>query len=208
MRAPRFCHVLGLEPDDTLVDLIKEQAPGLTGAAVERIVSEICMTLSVGRSADAVRLWKRLELLEVLFPELAQAAIGVEADPVPRAVARMEMLDGVLDDPASRYPEVADFLEERLREPVDGSVGRPAALRLAALTGGLGIDQVRALGRRLKLSGALASLLTAVARCSFGADAPVGQSGGALHVGGRALGAGSGHDRGGGGDGGRRPTPR
>ena len=158
--------MLGFEPDDALSGMIKAQARRLMDAAVERIMNEVCITLSVGRSADAVRLWERLGLLGVMLPELAHAGFGSEADRTTRALASMNALDDMMDDPAGWYPEAAGFLKERLREPVDGAVSRPVALRLAALTAELGVDQVRTVGRRLKLSSAFASLLTAVARCS------------------------------------------
>lgn len=170
MRAARFRQTLGLRWDEDLARKIRGQAAELAGAAAERTVSEMCLTLAAGRAAAAVRLWDDLGLLEVVLPEL-----GAGTAPPDRSatLSLLERLDDMVERPASWFPEAGDMLSARLAEPVDGLVTRPVALRLAGLTHGLGSEDVRGLGRRLKLSGAMGSLLSAVARISV--PKPVGQ---------------------------------
>ncbi len=60
IRAARFAHILNLRPDAMLIKLIQVQAPLLAHAAVERVVSEIVLTLADGRAAEAVRSWRDL----------------------------------------------------------------------------------------------------------------------------------------------------
>jgi tRNA nucleotidyltransferase/poly(A) polymerase len=181
MRAPRFCHTLGLRLDADLARTIREQATSLAGAAAERIVSEMCLTFAVGRAADAARLWDELGLLTVVLPELgagggSRASAG-RPDGVPAVGAAvradrsatlslLERLDVILERPAEGFPEAEDLLAARLAKPIDGAVTRPVGLRLAGLTYGLGANDVRALCRRLKLSGAMDSLLGAIAKVS------------------------------------------
>ncbi len=150
MRAARFCHTLALEPDAGLLRMIKDQSANLSTTAAERIVNEMCITLAAGRAAAAAGLWSRLGLLQTVLPEAPPALL--------------DCLDEMLADTRDWFPEHADFLRERLLLPVDGAVTRPVALRLAGLMWGLTVEQTQALGRRLKLSGALVSLLVASAR--------------------------------------------
>jgi poly(A) polymerase len=159
MRAPRFCHTLGLRLDEELARRIREQAPQLSGAAPERMVTEMCLTLVAGRAAAAVRLWEDLGLLAVALPEMVGA--GAPGGGVPETLSRtltlLERLDDVLERPAQWFPETAGLLTERLAAPVDGAVSKPVALRLAGLTHGLAVEQVSAAGRRLRLSSAMIS---------------------------------------------------
>ncbi len=164
MRAPRFCHMLGLRLDTGLAARIREEAAALSRAAAERVVTEMCLTLAAGRAAEAAGLWEELGLLAVVLPELPPAgatAVGVRADLLDR-------LDEMLERPAEWFPEAAGLLAARLAESVDGTVTRPVALRLAALLHRLGAQEVRAVTRRLKLSGAMTSLLEAMARSATG----------------------------------------
>jgi poly(A) polymerase len=163
MRAPRFCHTLGLRLDDALELTVKEQAPKLSGVAAERVVNEICLTLASGHAAAAVRLWHGLGLLAVMLPELE--APGVAAGVwMAETLALLDSLDGMLAAPGHLFADTAGFLQERLAVPVDGAVARPVALRLAGLLHSLDVERVRVAGQRLKLSGALVSLLVAVSR--------------------------------------------
>jgi poly(A) polymerase len=181
MRAPRFCHILGLRLDDALERAVQEQAHKLGDAAVERVVSEMCLTLADGRAAAAVRLWQRLGLLPELLPELE--APGRSLDHLSAAMsAVLESLDEMLDRPADFFPGTADFLQERMTEPLDGSVTRPVALRLAGLLLALDVEQVHVVGRRLKLSGSLISLLLAVARCFGGTPGQLSGAGWASYL--------------------------
>jgi hypothetical protein len=165
LRAVRFGHVLGLEPDGGLFDAIVRQAPLLARTAVERVVTEMSLTLAEGRSGEAVRRWHDVGLLSVMFPEL---------DVPPRlseAIETLTNLDDILIRPADWFPEAADRLSERLARPVDGVLGRPVALCLAALLHRVPAVETQQVGRRLKLSGDAISLLVTVSRNL--ADLPV-----------------------------------
>jgi tRNA nucleotidyltransferase/poly(A) polymerase len=158
MRAPRFCHTLGLRLDDGLTRSLREQAPGLAGAAAERVVTEMSLTLAEGRAAKAVRLWHDLALLDMVLPEVS-AADGLSA-----TLALLERLDDLLERLSDWFPATAGLLSERLAEPIDGALDRPVALRLAGLMHGLAVEEAQTAGRRLRLSGAMVSLLGAVSR--------------------------------------------
>jgi poly(A) polymerase len=176
MRAPRFCHIRGLRLDDALERAVQEQAWRLTDAAAERVVGEICLTLQDGRASEAARLWQRLGLLRVLLPELEVPGRPPHDLPA-ETFALLESLDELLSRPEDHFPGTADFLQERWAEPVDGAVARPVALRLAGLLLTLDAEQMRVVGRRLKLSGSLTSLLLAVSRCLRGAPGLRGGAG-------------------------------
>jgi len=163
MRAARFCHTLGLDLEAGLLRMIQEQAADLTGAAAERVVNEMCITLGAGRSADAVRLWGGLGLLKVVLPELADTEDAWEAK-----LSLLSHLDESLEHPEEWFTEDTDQLRQRMAEPVDGAVSKPVALRLAGLMQGIDDAEVHAISLRLKLSGALDSLLVAAARCLGG----------------------------------------
>ncbi|MCE5254131.1 MAG: hypothetical protein LLG45_08010 [Actinomycetia bacterium] len=157
MRAPRFVHVLGLRLDASLTGAVKGQAGLLARAAVERVATEMILTLAAGRAADAVRLWDDLGLLEVVLPEVAaQKDLG----PI---LAVLERLDDLLVRPADWFPATAGLLVDRLARPIDGAVGRPVALRLAGLLHRLTATEAEAVASRLKLSGRMVSLVRTVA---------------------------------------------
>lgn len=166
MRAARFCHVLGLQPDAPLVWELHERAPLLADAAPERVAAEMVLTLADGRAADATRLWNDLGLLGVILPELPTAGR------LAPTVALLERLDDLLARPETWFPAFVDLLAERLSRPVDGAVARPVALRLAGLTHRLSADEAETAARRLKLSGDVGSLLRTVCRCCAPAGAP------------------------------------
>jgi hypothetical protein len=168
MRAPRFCHTLGLRLDEALARSIREEAPGLVDAAAERVVTEMSLTLAAGRAAEAVRLWHDLGLLAVVLPEVSAAdgspADGSVAGGLGSILGLLERLDDLLDRPAVWFPVTAGLLSERLAKPVDGALDRPVALRLAGLAHGLTVEESQNVGRRLRLSGAMDSLLGTVSR--------------------------------------------
>ena len=156
MRAARFCHVLGLQLDNSLAELVRSQAPVLVRAAPERIAAEMALTLAAGRSAVAARLWRDLGLLAVVLPEVTAT------ERLTMTVALLGRLDDLLARPSAWFPEAAGPLAERFAQPVDGALSRPVALRLAGLLHGLSAQEAAAAGRRLKLSGAMVSLLQIV----------------------------------------------
>jgi poly(A) polymerase len=164
MRAPRFCHTLGLQMDESLARMVREQARDLGTAAAERVVNEMCLTLASGRSAAATQLWDDLGLLTAVLPELASTG-GAPDERRAVTLSALARLDELLDRPADWFSDAAVFLKGRMDEPIDGVMERPVALRMAGLLSTLSVDEVRTVGRRLKLSGALVSLLTAASRC-------------------------------------------
>lgn len=158
MRAPRFAHVLGLRLDPLLSGAIRMQAPGLWRAAPERIATEMVLTLAAGAAGDAARLWNDLGLLRVVVAE------ATEDDYPVRTFALLDRLEDILADLAGRFPDAVPLLEQRLADPVDGTVARSVAIRLGGLLRGLSPKQAAVAGRRLKLSSALVSLLGTAAR--------------------------------------------
>jgi tRNA nucleotidyltransferase/poly(A) polymerase len=158
MRAARFCHVLGLRLDEPLVRLVKTQAPQLGAAAAERVTAEMILTLAGGRATDAVRIWDDLRLLAEVLPEV------VAAEQLGPTIALLTRLDDLLDRPSAWFPATVALLAGRLAQPVDGGLSRPVALRLAGLMHGLRAEEAEAVGRRLKLSGEMVSLLRTASR--------------------------------------------
>ena len=159
LRAVRFAHVLGLAVDEQLAGSIQAHAPLLSTSAPERVVTEMCLTLAQGGTVKAVGLWHGLGLLGVALPEAALP------DRLAPALALLEQLDQLLTRPEAWFPESIGPLGERLARPVDGVLGRPVALRLAGLLHRLPPAEAERVGRRLKLSGEMLSLLLAATRC-------------------------------------------
>lgn len=138
MRAARLAHVLGLALSPELAAQVRREAWRLPRAAAERVFAEIVLTLSAGRSADAVRLWDGLGLLAGFLPEVP-ALKGVtqsdyhHLDVYGHTLEAMEHVDAMLSEPGSWFPASEPALRARFARPVDGAVSRPVALRLAAL---------------------------------------------------------------------------
>lgn len=158
MRAARFCHLLGLRLDAHLRRQLQSQSGYLVRSAPERVISEIALTLDAGDSAAAVRLWEDLGLLQTLLPQVSSV----------EAVAVLEELDRMLIHLECLAPDAADVMARRMRQPLDGVFSRPAALRLAALVCKVSPDRIGALGRDMKLSVPMLSLLRKVAECFSG----------------------------------------
>lgn len=178
MRAVRLAHTLDLTIDPALSDLARSEAGRLPDAAAERVLSEIVLTLDVGRSAAAVGRWADLGLLDVLFPEVT-ALHGVGQSPFHHldvyghTLAAMEQLDEVLAAPGAYFEGSAELLAERLARPVDGVMPRPVALRLGALLHDVAKPQTKAFddqGRIMfwghtEMGGAVAAGICARLRC-------------------------------------------
>ena len=171
MRAPRFCHVLGLRPDAALNESIRRQAAALSGAAAERVATEMSLTLASGRAAEAARLWHDLGLLAEVLPEFP---VHERFEPT---LALLDGLDDFLERPAVWFPGAAGILEERLAMDIDGAMSRPVALRWAGLMQALPGAAVETTARRLKLSGAMVSLLTVTSRHLSAGEAGTGAQG-------------------------------
>jgi poly(A) polymerase len=166
LRAVRFWHVLGLELGDSLGDSIRAHAPLLAATAAERVTAEIALTIAEGRTTHAAKGWEQLGLLGVMLPEV------MPPERLSRALALLERLDDMLGRPGAWFPGVGDQLAERLARPVDGALSLPVALRLAGLIHALPALEAAQVGRRLKLSGDMASLLETVSRYFAEAAAP------------------------------------
>lgn len=151
MRAVRFCHVLGMTMDPALRSLLRAQSGMVIGSAPERVVAELASTLMTGGAGPAVNALAESGLLRAFLPEADVAGS-------PRV---LDALDLLLDD-VSHGDAGWARLRDRLDERVDGTFNRPAALRLAAVLRHVGPDSVAGLAGRLKLSGAMSSLLHAV----------------------------------------------
>jgi poly(A) polymerase len=160
LRAARFGHTLGLRLDSELESAVRSQAVQLRRAAPERVATEIILTLAAGRAGHAARLWDDLGLLLTVVPELDPAA----GDTLDRTFALLDSLEGLLSDLRTWFPEEGSPLASRFSEPVDGATTRDVALRLAGLLRGLTPRWALAVGRRLRLSSALTSLLETAAR--------------------------------------------
>jgi hypothetical protein len=165
MRAARFCHALGLDLEPSLREAIQAQAAEVNRAAPERVAAEMVLTLDAGRAGEAAGLWQGLGLLQAVAPELGGLS-EAEGPGVRQAdLERLEhLLRGVLTDPAAVFAGAGGPLARRLTEPVDGAVARPTALRLACLLRRLPSVEALGVGRRLRLSGPLTSLIETAAR--------------------------------------------
>jgi hypothetical protein len=173
MRAARFAHVLRLQPAPALMHSIRAQAPLITLAAPERVTAEMFLTLDAARSGDAVRLWRTLGLLPFVLADTG----GSEDEALP---ALLEGLEGLLAHPAAVFPGSAARLGDRLRRPVDGSVTTSTALRLTALFRRVGPGEAVGVGRRLKLSTGVVSLIETAARMARMEHLPQVASSGAV----------------------------
>lgn len=163
MRAARFSHALGLTLDSALTAAVRAQAPLLVQAAPERVTAEIVLTLAAGRSGDAARLWDDLGLLGVMLVGSTEPPDGPTSSLSPDPCG-LDRLEAILAEPAAWFPEAAEALAVRLAQPVDGAVDLPVALRLAGLVHQTAPRQAAAVGRRMRLSGAMNSLLARAAR--------------------------------------------
>jgi hypothetical protein len=131
---------LDLEPD--LVRLIRQHAGDIWGAAPERVLGELALTLAVPGTEEALCLLARLDLLKHLLPEV-EALRGVPyalppggpplRDAYGQTAATVRALDDVLADPVPLLGVPWASVGPRMARPVDGVLSRPAALRLAAL---------------------------------------------------------------------------
>ena len=189
LRVARLAHTLGFGVDSRLRDRTRVDAGLLGGAAAERVLSEVALTLAVGRSAAAACLWDHLGLLPTLFPEIA-ALRGVQQsdfhhlDAYHHTLETARQVDEIIAQPGRWFGRTWQPLEERLATPVDGVVSRPVVLRLAALLHDIGkattrgfdaqgrimfwghttegARMVRGVNRRLKLSSKAGALVRTV----------------------------------------------
>lgn len=169
MRAARFAHVFGLSPESALVAAIQAQAGEIRRAAPERTLTEMILTLDAGRSGDAVRLWDELGLLGALLPEFGVVDHG-------HLFLSLDRLEALLADPGRASRVAAGALAVRMADPVDGASGRATAMRLACLLRGVAPDRAAKVGRRLRLSSAMVSLVNTAARMAGWGPVPTALS--------------------------------
>lgn len=131
LRATRFAHALGFSLEEELRELIRTHAFLLPRVSPERVASEIVLTLEQGRGGEALRLWGRLGLLGPLVPELGEA----EGTAGEWTAALLDRLEEMAAAPGTFFPEAGQLLVDRLRQRVDGMVGRRVALLLAGWLG-------------------------------------------------------------------------
>ena len=159
MRAPRFCHVLGLRLDE-LAGGVDQGAGGGRCPARRRSawLTEMALTLAAGRAAEAVRLWHDLGLLSAVLPEFPVRERLEPTLALLELAGRLPGTSGGLVPGGGRHAGgAAGAGHGRRHEPA----GRPPAGRVDARAPGRGR---RAAARRLRLSGAMLSLLTVAAR--------------------------------------------
>ena len=190
MRAIRFSHVLGFTLDENLETMLRSQKEEIARAASERVMSELSLSLEAGNSASLFQKLEEFGLFSTVLPEIVNCNKEIPADTVVVLAALDSLLAcltvdseltssdaKVADGFAAQNSEVLDprtlnpsaplwisLLRARLQESVDGTFPRHAALRLAALLRVASPQVVGAVGRRLRLSGDLISLMQAVCR--------------------------------------------
>jgi poly(A) polymerase len=160
MRAARFSHCLGLGLAPALREAVRAQAGEVKRAAPERVATEMILTLAVGRAGEAARLWQELGLLGAVVPEIGRS------DEPDAPCGYLDRLEDSLADAAAAFPRAAAGLERRLAQLIDGAVQRRTALRLAGLLRDLEPGRALEVGRRLKLSSRMISLVETAAKTS------------------------------------------
>ena len=157
MRAPRFCHVLGMSIDPPLEGLMRAQV-GRCRPRGSRAGGE--------RDGPHPGCRRRRGCHRALGRPRS-AGRGAPGGRGPWTGAReSEELDRLLAHPGLvAEGEAVGLLAERLARPIDGVLPRPVALRLAMLLTGLGPAATDRVARRLKLSAAATSLLRVAGAC-------------------------------------------
>lgn len=157
LRVGRFSMTLGFHPDPQLRAMARHHAALLPRAAPERIWMEIAATLESGEGSRPALLWDELGLLAVLFPEVKRLqgvgqSTNHQFDVYGHTLEALEQLEGIMARPERVFPDSAEAVRRRLRQPVDGAVGRRAALRLAVLLHDVAKPFTRSIDSRGRLS--------------------------------------------------------
>lgn len=138
LRLPRLACETGLEPDAETAELTRRHAKRVSEAAVERVFAELRRLISSDGVLDGIELLERLELIDVVLPELV-ALRGVQQSAYHHLDAydhTIEVLRRLLDleaDLSSVFGDAAEPLAERLAEPLSEGLTRGQGLRWAAL---------------------------------------------------------------------------
>ncbi|MHB0866283.1 MAG: tRNA nucleotidyltransferase/poly(A) polymerase family protein [Thermoleophilia bacterium] len=139
IRAIRLEKETHLRIEPRLEQLIQSQAILATNPAVERIFHELTLLLQAPGGAGAIRRLDQLGLLEVLLPQV-HALQGVSQndyhhlDVYNHVLASCDALDTMIVDPATVFPDQADWLWERSRRRIAGDADWRFVMSFAAIT--------------------------------------------------------------------------
>jgi putative nucleotidyltransferase with HDIG domain len=148
LRLVRLATELDLEPDSDSERLTREAAPRVADAAAERVWAELRSLVSADRVIEGLELADRVGITAVVLPELSELR-GVEQSHFHHLdvhdhtleVLRQELfLESNLEDV---FGDLAEPLDELLREPLADELDRWQALRFGALLHDMGKPATR-----------------------------------------------------------------
>jgi tRNA nucleotidyltransferase/poly(A) polymerase len=138
LRAFRFGAQLEAELDPSMAPLLREAGPRLSSASGERVREELLATFQTERAGWACRQLEELQLLDVLFPELAPGR-GIDQGGyhhltvLNHELETVAQCDRMLADFAEFSPDLrAPMAEYCAATPVEGRT-RKALIKLAGL---------------------------------------------------------------------------
>ncbi|HAK59456.1 MAG TPA: hypothetical protein DCO77_03595 [Nitrospiraceae bacterium] len=210
LRAVRFSAALDFTIEDGTAEEIRKRADLITGPSPERIRDELFQILSSRGAENYLVLMDSLGLLLPVLPELASLK-GFRPgryelhDVLTHSLRTVGHVDGMLDDLFRLSPDHAAPVLDHLEEPLEQLVPRKAALRFACLLHDIakpetftetdghvrfhdhdnrGAEKAREACRRLRLSGAVESMVARVIKYHmrlFNLSAPGGPSRNAVY---------------------------
>ncbi|MHB1390869.1 MAG: HD domain-containing protein [Thermoleophilia bacterium] len=139
LRAVRLEKETGLWIEPRLAQLIQSQAVLATNPAVERIFHELTLLLQAPGGARAIRRLDQLGLLEVLLPQIHELQ-GVtqndyhHLDVYNHVLASCDALDAMIAEPATVFPDQAQWLRARSQQHIAGDAGWRFVISFAAIT--------------------------------------------------------------------------
>jgi poly(A) polymerase len=143
LRLVRFATELDFRPEEQTAEATRRWAPTVTGAAGERVYSELRRIVIAPRVVEGIELARELGVLRAVLPEL-DALQGVEQSHFHHLdvyAHTLEVLRSLLDL-EQRLPEFFPDTHERLRavldEPLADELTRGQALRFGALLHDIG----------------------------------------------------------------------
>ena len=152
LRAARFSCRLDAVLDEEAAAAIKSNAPLLDKISAERIQAELIGIFATARSADGIELLDKLDLLEVILPELSEckgvpqpAKYHPEGDVYTHSILALRIADSFITDPLLK---LAVLLHD---------IGKPSALEQndgvnMAGHDRIGADMAEKICRRLRFS--------------------------------------------------------
>jgi poly(A) polymerase len=138
LRAFRFAADLEWTIDATTLATMEPAIPRLVDIAAERLHSELLKLFAAPRSSQHVVAMAHLELLDVLFPELAATrgmapGPSVPGDLFEQALRTYQSVEDLINAPASYAPAIADAIAAYMH-----AEERQALLKWAALLHSIG----------------------------------------------------------------------